>query len=217
MIHRKTAQEREIRRMFANEPLQMDLHLLELQDYTDYDLQMRKIDVRRKYKDISEYDAEVQYLQINKEYKRIATEKEFKQLMLDIHIKYNRITEKDYSLATIELIDDPEQRQLAVLDHLLKFGEITQDEFEKELSTFNELPWFKFTAMLVDDGNISMNVTYNELFLKKCKEDGHPGETEDEIIEYFIKDFGRKLHADDEEVPEAYVQMEDSASTKLKE
>lgn len=208
MIRRLTSKERELRRMFANDPLKLELSLLELQDITEYELQMRSIDIRKKFRTITEYDAEIQYLKVNLDHRRIPTDKEYKQLMLDIHLKYGKITERDHGHASIELIDDENLRAVAVLSHLLKFKDITQDEYDKEMSTINGEPWFKFVAVLEDE-DIRMNVLYNELFLKKCKDDGHPGESEDEIIEYFIKDFGRKLHADDSDVPEELVRMED--------
>lgn len=208
MIRRPSMKEKELRRMFANEPMKLELALLELESLTDYELQMRSVDIRKKYKAITDYDAEIQYLKVNLDHRRIPTEKEYKQLMLDIHLKYGKITDRDHGHASIELIEDERVREVAVLNHLLKFKDITQDEYDKEISTINGEPWFKFVAVLEED-DIRMNVMYNELFLKKCKEDGHPGENEDEIIEYFIKDFGRKLHADDSEVPEELVHMED--------
>lgn len=206
-------EEREIRRMFINEPLKMDIGLLRLKNLTAYEMDMQEIDIKLKHKVLDEYQSKLEYLRVNYKHQRICDENEYKSKMLDIHLHYKKITEKEYSAAKIELMQDESLRTIAVLEHLLKFDEITQDEFDKEMSTLKGIPWFKFCAELHDEDGVKMTVQYNELFIKKCKADGHPGETEDEVIDNFIKDFGRKLHADDSDVPESVVLMEDQIRT----
>lgn len=205
-----TAAEKEVHRMYANNPMQLEIGLVRISGLTPYEIDMKVLDIRRKFETINEHELCTGRLQVNLTHGRIVSEEEYKKLMLAAHLKFNKITARDYDMSMLEFITAGPERELAALDVLLKHDDITKDEHDKETSTVLMKPWFKFQATLASDGEqMVMSMDYNQYFVEKLKTDGHPGDNEDEIIEFFIKDFGRKLHADSDDIPEEVMREEE--------
>lgn len=119
---------------------------------------------------------------------------EYKTKVLETKMKFNLISERFLDEQMIELLPDGNDKLRAALDYSHKYHLITQNEYEKETSTLNGEPWFAFDVEYDEDSNdVVLSFDYNEIFWKTLQRDGHPGTTEEEIIDNFIKDWGRKL------------------------
>lgn len=117
---------------------------------------------------------------------------------LEIELQYNFITKQEYDKNIIEFIKDDNKKYVAALNYSLQYQEITQSEFDKEMKTINKEPWFEFNVEYnQDNSEMILTFDYNEYFWKKLRDDGHPGTNENEIIDNFIKDWGRKLATED--------------------
>lgn len=156
-----------------------------------------KNEIRFNHGEFGEYEFEMN--KVDLEFKHSAIGKDTVVLKkLDLDLKFNKIDESEYDKQYIELIKDEDKKYIAALEYALKYKEITQNEYEKELATFNREPWFSFDVSFNDESNeLSMTFDYNEHFWKKLRTEGHPGNDENEIIDNFIKDWGRKLATED--------------------
>ena len=154
-------------------------------------------EIHYKHDLYSEYEYELNKVKID-----IANDLLPKSLLherqLELQLKHGQIDEQTYDREYIELIRDEDKKYLAALKYSLKYDEITQNEYDKELSTFNKEPWFSFDVDFDEENNdLIMSFDYNEYFWKKLRAEGHPGNDENEIIDNFIKDWGRKLATED--------------------
>ena len=120
---------------------------------------------------------------------------EYQRERLLLDLKYKRITQIDYDKEIIKFLPESEKR-LATLQYLMKYHEITQVEYEKEIATLNSKPYFHFTIEYVN-GDIELDPVFNENFIEYLKGYGYNGETNDDIIEWYIRDCGRRISSDD--------------------
>ncbi|SOK58539.1 hypothetical protein [Yersinia phage fHe-Yen9-04] len=182
---------------FYFDGVEADLKRADIIYLTKSECEHAKNEIKFKYNLYDEFQYELNKLQIDLNI-NVITAHEVELLTLQLKLKHNRIDEKTYDSEFVELIKDDEQKYIAALNYSLKYGDITQDEYEKELKTHEKEPWFKFDIEF-DEGENDLVVTfdYNEYFWKKLRSEGHPGNDEHEIIDNFIKDWGRKLATED--------------------
>lgn len=164
---------------------------------TDYEIERAKNDISLKYQKISALQHKLNILDIDLKYDRI-TEGEKKSSALKMRFDSHDMTEKEYDAAVVDLLPNDEEKRMAALEYSYKYHEITEREYSKELFTYRKEPWMDFDISFDEETNeISFEFDYNEYFWKKLKADGHPGSDEYEIIENFIRDWGRKVATDD--------------------
>lgn len=176
---------------------------------TEYESDKAIVDIEKKYSKITELEYDLKILDVEFKHKRI-TEGERNSTSLELRYKHNAIREKDYDAEKVELMEDGDAKRVAALEYAFKYHEITEREYSKELFTMRKEPWMDFDVDFNQETNkVEFTFDYNEYFWKKLKNEGHPGNDEYEIIENFIKDWGRKL--DDEE----YTDDEDVTLTRL--
>lgn len=131
------------------------------------------------------------------EHKRIS-EYDHKVKVLETQFKYHLISEKTLEESMIEIMPDGDDKVRAALEYSYKYHLITQNEYEKEFSTLAGEPWFAFDVEFDEANNdVVLSFDYNEVFWKTLQKDGHPGNNEQEIIDNFIRDWGRKLATDE--------------------
>lgn len=182
---------------YYHEGQEADLLSAELIYLTPYEIDKAKIDINKKYNSINELEYEIQLLDIELKHKRISkSEHELK--IVDIRFKHNEITEKEYESLKIELMSDGDLKVLAAIEYAYKYHEITEMEYNKEICTLNKEPWMDFDVQFnIETNEVEFSFDYNEYFWKKLKAEGHPGTDETEIIDNFIRDWGRKIATDD--------------------
>ncbi len=174
-----------------------DVKTAHLNCESDYDLLIQLNTLDFKYNHISEADYELKRIKLYAQY--ISTDpNEVAELELKTKLNFNLISEKEYDEQMVELIEDEGKKFLAALKCSLKYSDITQNEYDKEVKTFHKEPWFSFDIDYDEANNdLIMSFDYNEYFWKKLRAEGHPGVNEYEIIDNFIKDWGRKLVTED--------------------
>lgn len=174
-----------------------DLKRADIIYLTDLEREHAKNEIKFKHKIFDEFDYELNKVLIDFE-KDVINKSEVSNKKLELQLKYGHIDEKTYDIEYIELIQDIDQKYIAALDFSLKYGDITQSEYDKELKTYNKEPWFEFNVDFDESENdLAVTFDYNEYFWKKLRSEGHPGSDEHEIIDNFIKDWGRKLATED--------------------
>ena len=182
---------------FHFEGLEADLKRAEITCLTKYDLQKTQNELQFKHGMFDEFSFEDNKIKIDSEH-HVIPPGEVALRRLNFELQYNKIDQQAYDKEFIELIKDEDKKYLAALDYALKYKGITQNEYDKEVATFNKEPWFAFDVEFDEEANdIIMSFDYNEYFWKKLRSEGHPGNDEHEIIDNFIRDWGRKLATED--------------------
>lgn len=127
-------------------------------------------------------------------------EKELQEEILKIEFKYKKISEEQYEAALIELMPDGPEKQKKTFENLFRFKHIDELEYNKEIATLNGDPFFHFDAEIVD-GSMELQVIYNDLFVQYIKKFGYTDTTEEDAIDAYVRDFGRKIsQTEDEEL-----------------
>ena len=117
--------------------------------------------------------------------------------LLDIKLKYDKITKIKHQDLIVDLLDDGYEKSLLSLKLLIERNEITELEYEKELSTLNELPWFNM-GVEYRNGELDLDLQWNSFYIQMLKRSGYAGSTDQEVIDWYVRDFGRKLSTDDD-------------------
>lgn len=177
----------ELRARLIDDPVEMEKSLLRIQ---------------HKYKVVPADMYELRMFKLEHEF---ATPEELKKKELEIGWKYKTITEREYLEGVIEFMPDGKEKELKTLELLYKYHEITEDDYKKQIATLNEKVWWKLSIESTEDGTADIELDYNEYFVKFLKDTGHPGSDEGEIVDFYVKDLGRKLatgdlNDDDEDV-----------------
>lgn len=153
------------------------------------------LSIERKHSKISELEFEKGLVELNMAF---ATEEEKAKAILRLRLKYNDLEPQEYELASIELIEDEIQKQMATVEYLYKYHEITESERTKQLCDLEGKPWWLLNAEFnADEERIVVNMDYNETYAKMLIEAGHPGNNVEEVMEFHLKDFGRRLATGD--------------------
>lgn len=176
---------------------------------TEYEIDKALAEIDFKYNKVEELAFELKVLDIDLKYKRI-TKDEHAKAAIDVRYKHHELNEQSYDAALVEIMEDGDAKKIAATEYAFKYHLITEREYSKELFTLRKEPWMDFDVEFNSETNeVEFSFDYNEYFLKKLKAEGHPGNDEHEIIDNFIKDWGRKL--EDEE----YTGEEDVNLTRM--
>ncbi len=121
-------------------------------------------------------------------------------VLLEIDLRYEKIDQHDYDMHYIDTIKDDIERQYKTLDLLLKKGDITEVEYDKEVHNIEGAPWVHIEANY-SNGELEVDVDWNASYIEFLKASGYgnTSSTDEEIIDEYMRDFGRKLSADDED------------------
>lgn len=202
--------------------VQAKLMIADVVSLTKYEAEITKNTILYENGQIDEYLYKSNILDIDKKFKK-CTKREYKELSAKLDYEFRKITEKELDTILVELIIDKKEKELAALDFNLKYNEITLDEYNKEIATINGEPWFNWSLSYNStDNSIDVKFDYNKFFVDKLKAEGHPGSTEEELIDNFIRDSGRKIATDELDDSEGDMGKDfggttDSTDTDLKE
>lgn len=158
----------------------------------DDDIERQKTEMRidKKYSKITDSQYEVSMINLNNE---LISEVDYKKAVLQIRKKYKELSEREYMESELELMPDSKEKELMTLALLYKYHEITEDDYQKGVATINEKVWWKLTVTSDSNEEVEVSLDYNEFFVKTLQETGHPGNDENEIVDFYVKDLGRKL------------------------
>ena len=105
--------------------------------------------------------------------------------VLDIEMKYNKITKEKYQRQLVEFIEDADQKALATNELDYKEGKITDTIYQKNQATIKKEPWvtvinMDFTKKSALEGSFELD--WNEFFVDKLKGEGYMGLAPDAIV-----------------------------------
>ncbi|EON7637185.1 hypothetical protein FOI42_RS01930 [Escherichia coli] len=182
---------------YYNDDYEADLKVAELTYLTEYEVDVAQLDIKKKYGVVDTLKYLIEQAAVELKYSKI-TREEYDLKVLDAKLSTDTITQKEYDMEVIELMPEGDDKRLKAIEYAYKYDEITQQEYSKEIYTLRKEPWIDLDVILNPDTNeVEFVFDYNEYFWKKLKAEGHPGTDEEEIIDNFVRDLGRKLATDD--------------------
>lgn len=139
------------------------------------------------------YELEKRLLEICKDEH---TEKEFTIKESEILFKYNKITQLEHLRVLANLINDENQKKLALLELDYKEKKISEQEYEKGTATLKGEPWV--TVIRMDFGGVkslegSFELDWNEFFVDNLKKEGYVGPTDDNIVNQWFMEVCRNV------------------------
>lgn len=182
---------------YEDDEVQAKIKKAEVLSLTVFEYENTRNQILKDYKKIDEFEYQKNKLDI--ELKHDKTTKELHKFSeLNLKKEYHKITDEHYDECVIEMMNDGLDKKLKALEFSFKYHHITEMEYEKEKHTLMKEPWFNFDADLdKETGEISLSFDYNEYFCKLLRDEGYPGITNDDVIDSYIRDWGRKVANDD--------------------
>jgi hypothetical protein len=120
---------------------------------------------------------------------------EYKIKQLEINKQFNNITDCEYEIAINNILNkDKGDIELKVqeLDILLKYRQISGIEYCKKKNDFLGKPWAAFRTNFDENANIDnpeIEVVYNKCFVEKLRNQGLPGDSDEEVVDQWLKYF----------------------------
>lgn len=121
---------------------------------------------------------------------------DYKRKSLEIELRYNKISKSEYHRSLVELITDPKQRTLALLELDHKEGKIADVDYDKQTATLKGEPWvtvlnMDFAGKTSLEGSFELD--WNEHFVEKLKKEGYAGPTPDAIVNQWFMEVCRNV------------------------
>ena len=132
--------------------------------------------------ELTGYELQKQLLDLDKD---LYTDKEYTSKYADLQFKYDKITKLEHLRVLANIIENEEQKTLALLELDYKEHKLTEQQYQKQLATINKEPWV--TVVNMDFGGDkslegSFELDWNEYFVKNLESDGYLGPTPDHIV-----------------------------------
>lgn len=145
-----------------------------------------------------EYDYEVKKIDITYPNKN---NKMYKMAILDLDKKFKNISDYEYEIKFNDLVyeKDTKEWQHKKNDIDLKFGKITEHAHEKCKLTIEGEPYFSVVSEKYDNGKIEFELDWNTIFIKKLKEEGMVGYTDQQMVDLYFKEICKQV-AEEEEI-----------------
>lgn len=156
-------------------------------DSTEY---MRdRLRIEHKYEVISLGEMEVGLAEIENS----ISDSDFNKLaLLEVKMNHDMIEEKEHDYAVAEIRDD-EGTWLGVRH---KHGEITTNEFAKDMATLRGEPWVMFTDINLDgeSGSIgNFELDWNDKFVEVIKAEGHVALTDEGCVDLWLTEVSKNI------------------------
>ena len=122
--------------------------------------------------------------------------KDYRQKVLDLDLKYNKVTREEYDRSIIRLIDDEKQKELALTELDFREGKIKELEYSKKIATLKGEPWVTVINMDFSKGNSlegSFELDWNSHFVDKLTAEGYAGPTPDAIVNQWFMEVCRNV------------------------
>lgn len=182
---------------YSDDEVQAKIDKAQLRSLTTKEFKKTKNQILYDNSRINLYEYELTNIDLDLESADI-TKEVHKILLRNLKLTHGLITEREHDTEVIEDMQDGVNKRLAALDFALKYKEISELEYQKEKHTIEGEPWCNFDAEVdKNTGEIIISFDYNELFCKYLRDSGYPGITNDDVIDSYIRDWGRKLSSDE--------------------
>lgn len=138
------------------------------------------------------YDLERKLLELNSD----ISAKEFKQKLIDLDFKYNKIDKPTQLRQLVDLIEDKDQKALATLELDFKEGKINQTEYEKQSATLKGEPWVTVISLGFGGKSAlegSFELDWNDYFIEDLKSKGYNAVSPDAIVNQWFMEVCRNV------------------------
>lgn len=111
---------------------------------------------------------------------------------LEINLKHKIITEREHDFKIAELRDDP----LTMLKVQLKYGDISQKQYDKGAATLAGEPWVDIPNIVFDEknpGGGSLELDWNDTFIEMLEEAGYVAPAPEDIVDLWLTDLCRNI------------------------
>ena len=122
--------------------------------------------------------------------------KDYRRKVLDLDLKYNKVTREEYDRSIIRLIDDEKQKELALAELDYREGKIKETEYSKKVATIKGEPWVTVINMDFSRGSSlegSFELDWNQPFVDKLIAEGYTGITPDIIVNQWFMEVCRNV------------------------
>jgi hypothetical protein len=158
-----------------------------------YGLKGRTRDMAQAEYELTGYELEKRILEI----KHVdLSSNDFREKLWEIELRYGKIDQDQYHRYLIELIKDPTQKELALLELDHRAGKVKELEYTKQLATLKGEPWVNvvnmdFTKKSSLEGSFELD--WNEHFVNKLEAEGYTGLTPDNIVNQWFMELCRNI------------------------
>ncbi len=139
------------------------------------------------------YELQERLLEIDKE---VLGEQVFTEKLLDLKLKFSKISVNEYNRATADLITDDTQRELAILKLDLADKKISIQDYEKRVATLKNEPWvtvLKMDCTKASSLEGSFELDWNSAFVAKLRDEGYEAPTDDGIVNQWFMELCRNI------------------------
>jgi hypothetical protein len=156
--------------------------------------------LKGKTRDVAQAEYELEGYELERRLLKIKEDeyssKEVARRGIDIDYRYHKITQMEQLRLLAELIDDDQQRSLAMLELDLRENKITDLEFQKQSATLRKEPWV--TVLNMDFAGAkslegSFELDWNSFFVDQLTESGYQGPTPDAIVNSWFMEVCRNV------------------------
>ncbi len=122
--------------------------------------------------------------------------KQFQSKTIDLLFEFDKIDKSTQLRMLAGLIEDEQQRQLAMLELDYKEGKLVENEYQKQLSTLKGEPWVTvlnlgFGGKAALEGSFELD--WNDAFIDDLKNKGYLGVTDDSIVNQWFMEVCRNV------------------------
>lgn len=153
-----------------------------------------------KTREIAKAEYELSGFELKKELLRLNedmySEKQFQAKSIDLLLEFNKIDKATHLRMLAGLIEDEEQKALAMLELDYKENKLTQNEYEKSTATLKKEPWvivlnLGFGGAKSLEGSFELD--WNEFFVDSLRASGYMGPTDDAIVNQWFMEVCRNI------------------------
>lgn len=174
---------------YYNDGYELDMIMAEIDFDDSQELEQAIAKVKLKYDELTECEFAVIMAEIEYNYDPSDINEQF---LIEAKLSNGDITEKEHDYAIAELRDD-EATWLGVKH---KHGEITTNEFGKEMATLRGEPWVIYEDIEIDKktGNLtSFGLDWNKYFIEVIKEEGHVASSDEGCVDLWLTQMSRNI------------------------
>ena len=137
--------------------------------------------------ELSGYELKKRLLEIDSD---MHTTEEYIKKTADLDFEYQKTTKTQYLRVLANLMKDPKQKALALVELDFKENLISENEYQKQVATLKDEPWVAVLSMdFVGAKGLegSFELDWNEAFVENLKKEGYVGPTPDSLVnQWFI-------------------------------
>ena len=139
------------------------------------------------------YDLKFRLLELDKDE---MTKKQYFTKLYDLDFEYGKMDKKTHLRQLASLIEDEEQKELAILELDRNEGKLTDHQYDKAVATRKKQPWVSVLDMSFSGEKSlegSFELDWNEFFVEDLKSKGYVGPTPDSIVNQWFMEVCRNV------------------------